>query len=88
VLDTLTPARPRRFKPQTGLTVGALIALLKTFEPGAQVLVRGEHGGLDVVLDLHSAPVRLNVNRAEGFGPHELASADEEADGLAVVVQV
>ena len=72
---------------QPGLTVSDLIALLKTLDPAALVLVRGENGGLDEVLGLRLLPVRLNVNSAEGFGPHELAIAGEPADGLAVLVR-
>lgn len=75
--------------PETGqgLTVADLIDLLETFDPDTPVLVRGENGGLDEVLGLRLLPVRLHVNSCEGFGPHELASAGETADGLAVLVR-
>lgn len=72
----------------TGLTVGDMIAMLETFDPSAPLLVTGEYGGLEEVLGLRKINVKLNVNEAEGFGPHELAQPGQRADVTAVTLRM
>jgi hypothetical protein len=71
----------------TGLTVGDVIAMLETFDPSAPLLVAGEYGGLEEVLGLRKINVLLNVNEANGFGPHEIAGPGERADQVAVTLR-
>ena len=73
---------------RTGLTVGDMIAMLETFDPSAPVLLAGEYGGLAEVLGLRKIPVKLNVNEAEGFGPHEIAQLGQRPDATAVTLRI
>lgn len=70
-----------------GLTVGEVIAMLETFDPSAPLLVAGEYGGLEEVLGLRRVNVKLNVNDADGFGPHEIAEPGQRADRAAVTLR-
>ena len=70
-----------------GLTVGDVIAMLETFDPSAPVMVSGESGGFEEVLGFRSTGVVLNVNSAEGFGPHDLPDDGARADLIAVVLR-
>lgn len=70
-----------------GLTVGEVIAMLETFDPSAPLMVRGENGGFDEVLGFRATGVSLNVNSADGFGPHDLPDSGARADTLAVVLR-
>ena len=71
----------------TGLTVGDVIAMLETFDSSAPFLVAGEYGGLEAVLGLRKINVMLNVNDADGFGPHEIAGPGERGDQVAVTLR-
>lgn len=87
MLDLLE-RRPLRSAPRlTGLTVGDVIAMLETFDPAAPVMVQGENGGFDEVLGFRTTGVVLNVNTAEGFGPHDLPDDGALADLVAVVLR-
>ncbi len=88
MLDTLEKQAASVIQTRGGLTVGDVIAMLRTFDATAPVLIAGEFGGLDEVLGFRKTPVRLNVNDADGFGPHEVPAHGERADVLAVVVRV
>jgi hypothetical protein len=70
-----------------GLTVGEVIAMLETFDPSAPLMVAGENGGFEEVLGFRATGVALNVNSAEGFGPHDLPDGGARADMLAVVLR-
>lgn len=70
-----------------GLTVGDVIAMLETFDPSAPLLVRGENGGFGEVLGFRTTGVALNVNTADGFGPHDLPDAGQQPDTVAVVLR-
>ena len=80
-----------RAKPKApqlrGLTVGDVIAMLETFDPAAPVMVQGESGGLEEVLGFRTTGVVLNVNTADGFGPHDLPDDGARADLVAVVLR-
>lgn len=81
--------KPSRTKaPQLcGLTVGEVIAMLETFDPSAPLLVRAENGGFEEVLGFRTTGVALNVNTAEGFGPHDLPNPGARPDTVAVVLR-
>jgi len=84
LLDKSSPlGRPRL----VGLTVGDVIAMLETFDPSAPLLVNGENGGLEEVLGFRATGVALNVNSAEGFGPHDLPDPGRRPDTVAVVLR-
>lgn len=70
-----------------GLTVGDVIAMLETFDPSAPVMVSGESGGFEEVLGFRATGVALNVNSADGFGPHDLPDDGARADLVAVVLR-
>ena len=70
-----------------GLTVGDVIAMLETFDPSAPLLVRGENGGFEEVLGFRATGVALNVNSADGFGPHDLPNPGQLPDTMAVVLR-
>lgn len=70
-----------------GLTVGDVIAMLETFDPSAPLLVQGENGGFEEVLGFRTTGVVLNVNSAEGFGPHDLPDDGARPDLVAVVLR-
>lgn len=87
VLDLLDK-KPTIKAPQLcGLTVGEVIAMLETFDPSAPLMVRGENGGFEEVLGFRATGVALNVNSAEGFGPHDLPDGGSRPDALAVVLR-
>ena len=87
MLDLLEKRLSPRAPQLTGLTVGDVIAMLKTFDPAAPVMVRGESGGFEEVLGFRTTGVVLNVNTAEGFGPHDLPDDGARAELVAVVVR-
>lgn len=70
----------------SGLTVGEMIAFLEKLDPTAPVLMPAENGGLEEVVLVAARGVRLNVNQAEGFGPHEVSAAGEEPDTNAMLL--
>lgn len=70
----------------SGMTVGEMIAHLEQLDPLAPVLMPAENGGLDEIVVVTARGVRLNVNRAEGFGPHEVPAFGEMADTDAVLL--
>ena len=72
---------------RVGLTVGDVIAMLETFDPAAPLLVSGEYGGFEEVVGFRKVPVMLDVNNAEGFGPHERAEVGQRADTVAVTLR-
>lgn len=61
--------------------------MLETFDPAAPLMVRGENGGLEEVLGFRATGVALNVNSADGFGPHDLPDAGARPDATAVVLR-
>ena len=63
----------------SGLTVGEMIAYLEKLDPMAPVLVPAENGGLEEIVLVTARGVRLNVNHADGFGPHEVPAFGESA---------
>ena len=86
MLDVLEGRLDSTTLHRTGLTVGDVIAMLETFDPAAPVLVGGEYGGLEELLGLRKVAVKLNVNDAEGFGPHEIVQPGERPDAMAVTL--
>lgn len=68
------------------LTVGDLIALLQDADPTAPVVIAGREGGYECVRAVAEQPLRLNVNKLEGFGPHEAPAPGERPDALGLVV--
>lgn len=87
VLDLLEKKASPKSLQLGGLTVGEVIAMLQTFDPSAPLMVRGENGGFEEVLGFRATGVMLNVNSAEGFGPHDLPDAGTRPDALAVVLR-
>jgi len=87
VLKLLDKASANKTPQLLGLTVGDVIAMLETFDPSAPLLVRGENGGFEEVLGFRSTGVALNVNSAEGFGPHDVPDAGQQPDTVAVVLR-
>ncbi len=88
MLDVLEGRPDARAPHHTGLTVGDIIAMLETFDPAAPLLVTGEYGGFEEVLGLRKVAVKLNVNDAEGFGPHEMVQPGQRADVTAVTLRM
>src|ERR1700712_2261852 len=68
------PTRSSQFLPAV-LTVAELVALLQTLEPSSPVVLQGQYGGFESVMGVELLPLRFNVNRLEGFGPHDRISA-------------
>ncbi len=87
MLDVLDRRLDVQALHHTGLTVGDVIAMLETFDPSAPFLVAGEYGGFEEVLGLRRINVKLNVNDADGFGPHEIAEPGQRADKAAVTLR-
>lgn len=87
VLEVLEKRLDARVAQRTGLTVGDMIAMLETFDPSAPMLVAGEYGGFEEVLGLRKINVALNVNDADGFGPHEIAQPGQRPDVTAVTLR-
>lgn len=87
MLDVLETRLDVQALHRTGLTVGDVIAMLETFDPAAPFLVAGEYGGFEEVLGLRKVNVKLNVNDADGFGPHEIAGPGQRADRAAVTLR-
>lgn len=86
VLDKLDAQSLKSSNGVSGLTVGEMIAWLEQLDPTAPVLVPAENGGLDEVVLVTALGVSLNVNRAEGFGPHEVTASGEQPDTDAVLL--
>lgn len=87
MLDLLEKRATPRVPQLCGLTVGDVIAMLQTFDPAAPLLVHGENGGFEEVLGCRATGVALNVNSAEGFGPHDLPDDGARAELVAVVLR-
>jgi hypothetical protein len=87
VLDLLEKRLAAKTPQLCGLTVGEAIAMLETFDPSAPLLVGGENGGFEEVLGFRTTGVVLNVNSAEGFGPHDLPDSGQRPDTTAVVLR-
>jgi hypothetical protein len=68
------------------LTVGELVALLSETDPTTPVVIPVQYGGFSGKLRLERRPLRLNVNRLEGFGPHDVAGSGEREDIIAVAI--
>ena len=88
MLEVLEGRLDNKAPHHAGLTVGDVIAMLETFDPSAPLLVSGEYGGFEEVLGLRKINVKLNVNSAEGFGPHEIAEPGQRPDVTAVTLRV
>ena len=71
-----------------GLTVGDLISLLEDMDPATPVVIGGQYGGYESARSISSVPLRFNVNRMDGFGPHDRAAPDGPPQALAVAVLV
>ena len=87
MLDLLEKRAKPKVPQLRGLTVGEVIAMLETFDPSAPVMVSGESGGFEEVLGFRTTGVVLNVNTADGFGPHDLPDDGARADLIAVVLR-
>lgn len=87
VLDLLEKKPVTKTPKLCGLTVGEAIAMLETFDPSAPLMVRGENGGFEEALGFRATGVVLNVNTAEGFGPHDLPDGGARPDTTAVVLR-
>ncbi len=87
MLEVLEKRLDAQAPHHAGLTVGDMIAMLETFDPSAPFLVAGEYGGFEEVLGLRRINVMLNVNDADGFGPHEIAEPAQRADRAAVTLR-
>lgn len=59
-----------------GMTVSALISLLRDCAPNLPILVPGPDGGLFDLLNATVATVSLNVNSMPGTGPHDLSAKE------------
>lgn len=68
------------------LTVGELIARLREVDPTALVVLSCADGGYDSVLAVDERPMKLNVNRWDGFGRHDLPADDEAPDVIALAI--
>ena len=88
MLEVLERRLDAKVPHRTGLTVGDVIAMLETFDPSAPFLVAGEYGGFEEVLGVRKINVKLNVNDADGFGPHEIAEPGQRPDLSAVTLRV
>lgn len=69
------------------MSVAELIEALRRFDPEARVLLGGPYGGFVDLKQLGGAPVRLNVNACDGFGPHDLTGPGEHPEAFAVVIE-
>ena len=71
------------------MTVQELIALLQEHPKEARVVVNGYEGGYCDVGEAVPLPIRLNVNSAWYYGPHENVYPDdsEAADEVAVHIR-
>jgi len=88
VLDVFEKRLEAKAPNHHGLTVGDVIAMLETFDAAAPLLVAGEYGGFEEVLGFRKINVKLNVNDADGFGPHEIAELGQRPDVTAVTLRV
>lgn len=86
MLDKVDAQSLKASKGVQGLTVREMISQLEKLDPMAPVLVPAENGGLEEIVQVMARGVCLNVNRAEGFGPHEVAAAGERPDTAAVLL--
>lgn len=77
----------REISPTEGMSVAEVIAALRRFDPDARVVLGGPYGGFVDLRQLGAAPVRLNVNACEGFGPHDLPGPGEHPETYAVVIE-
>ena len=87
MLEVLERRLDTKVLHRIGLTVGDVIAMLETFDPAAPFLVAGEYGGFEEVLGLRKINVKLDVNDADGFGPHEIAEPGQRPDVTAVTLR-
>jgi hypothetical protein len=71
-----------------GLTAGDLIALLEDLDPATPVVIGGQYGGYESARSISSVPLRFNVNRMDGFGPHDRAAPGGPPQAVAVAVLV
>ena len=88
MLDVLEGRLDTKALHRVGLTVGDVIAMLETFDPSAPMLLAGEYGGFEEVLGVRKINVKLSVNDAEGFGPHEIAQPGQRPDVTAVTLRI
>ena len=86
MLDKIDATFLKSLNGFSGLTVGEMIAYLEKLDPLAPVLVPAENGGLEEIVLVTARGVRLNVNRADGFGPHEVPAFGEKPDTDAVLI--
>jgi len=86
VLDKIDAKSLKSSSGVSGLTVGEMIAHLEKLDPMAPVLMPAENGGFEEIVLVTARGVRLNVNRADGFGPHEVPAFGEKPDIDAVLI--
>lgn len=86
MLDRLDAAQYREAGQTAHMCVAELIDALRLLDPNAPVMIGGAYGGFVDVRMLGVAPVRLNVNNCEGFGPHDVPGPDEAPEVVAVIV--
>jgi hypothetical protein len=71
-----------------GLTAGDLIALLEDLDPATPVVIGGQYGGYESARSISAVPLQFNVNRMDGFGPHDRAAPGGPPQAVAVAVLV
>lgn len=60
------------------MTTQELMAQLATLPPDTQVMLEGYEGGYRDVRRIETFPVKLNVNDAWYYGPHEICEDEYE----------
>ena len=86
--DGVDGARREKIRELLGdtLTVGELQHMLARLDPALPVMLACGEGGLSGAVRLEQVPVQVNVNRLDGFGPHDFTADASEADTTAVVL--
>jgi hypothetical protein len=68
------------------VTVAELITALSAVEPTHLVVVPGREGGFAEVDVVRTLGLRLNCNRHEFFGPHDIPQSGQPAQAMAVAL--
>ena len=67
------------------MNVQELIQHLEKLDPNTRVIIRGYEGGFSDITNIADIPIKLNVNTAWYYGPHEEVY-DEDADERAYLL--
>ncbi len=68
------------------MTVAELITALSAVDPTHLVVVPGREGGFAEVSVVRTLGLRLNCNRHEFFGPHDIPQSGQPAQAVAVAL--